>query len=79
MRIKVKSQIAVGTTNYIIGYMPAEIRAKEWITLTAVTMRGVAFQLLANPSSTNGAITISYPVSVITVGDEIMIQIPIIF
>ena len=77
LRVQFNSSVAVGTTDYILASFPSNIKPNRWITTSAVTTKGITVQLLCDPAQTQ--VKMNYNVAAIQAGDEIIVQIPVIF
>lgn len=77
LRVQFNSSVATGTTDYILASFPSNIKPNRWITTSAVTTKGITVQLLCDPAQTQ--VKMNYNVAAIQAGDEIIVQIPVIF
>lgn len=77
LRVQFNSLVSIGTTDFILASVPSNMKLNNWIATSAVTAKGIAVQLLCNPAQPQ--LKMSYNVADIQSGDEIIIQIPVIF
>ena len=77
LRVQFNSSVATGTTDYILASFPSNIKPNRWIATSIVTAKGVTTQLLFDPSQTQ--LKMNYNAAVIQSGDEVIVQIPVIF
>lgn len=77
LRVGFNGLVSIGTTDFILASIPSNMKLNNWIATSAVTAKGIAVQLLCNPAQPQ--LKMSYNVADIQSGDEIIIQIPVIF
>lgn len=77
LRVGFNSLVSIGTTDFILASIPSDMKLNNWIATSAVTAKGISVQLLCNPAQAQ--LKMSYNIADIQSGDEIIVQIPVIF